>query len=115
MPIIRTWRRAITRQSRRTQLAVGVLVLVTVAAIGAGIYYVNGPLNTNYLQPNVPSGWSAFGGALHPGDIFDVGIEFGNTSPNGTIILHPMTFPLGLPAHVHLVGEALLRGGLERR
>jgi hypothetical protein len=89
MPIFRTW---------RTRIAVGLLVQIAVAAVGSGIYYVNGSFATRYLHPDVPSGWSVWGGHGHPGDIFDVGIEFGNTSTNGTIIMRPATFPLGLPA-----------------
>jgi hypothetical protein len=112
MHVLRTRRLAVMHWRRRTQLAAAVLIVVALLVVGAGIYYAHRSNATTYLVPNVASGWSVFSGALHPGDIFDVGIESGSVPSSDTIMLRPVTLPLGLPAHVRLVGEVLLLGGL---
>jgi hypothetical protein len=104
------------RWHRRTQIVVVVVVLAALFAAGAGMLYAQRSFATNYLHADVSSGWSMAGccdqNTAHVGGVLAFGIESANVSSNATIIMRPATLPLGLPPHVHLIGQTLLFGGL---
>ena len=43
------------------------------------------------------------------GQSLDIGLEERNDSRSGSLTLHPVTFPLGLPDHISLVREVAVR------